>query len=74
MDLDQYKHMEENYGIGTPTQIKFIPLIKKHVDALVGHFIDLPLNIQISCKDESTLSNIFNYIFILRLKKSILRI
>lgn len=59
MDLDQYKHMEENYGIGTPTQIKFIPLIKKHVDALVGHFIDLPLNIQISCKDESTLSNIF---------------
>ena len=59
MDLDQYKHMEENYGRGTPTQIKFIPLIKKHVDALVGHFIDLPLNIQISCKDESTLSNIF---------------
>ena len=59
MDLDQYKHLEENYGIGTPTQIKFIPLIKKHVDALVGKFIDLPLNIQISCKDESTLSNIF---------------
>ena len=59
MDLDQYKHLEENYGIGTPTQIKFIPLIKKHVDALVGHFLDLPLNIQISCKDSNTLSNIF---------------
>lgn len=59
MDIDQYRHMEENYGIGTPTQIKFIPLIKKHVDALVGHFIDLPLNMQISCKDKSTLSAIF---------------
>ena len=32
MDLDQYKHFEENYGIGTPTQIQFIPLIKKHID------------------------------------------
>lgn len=59
MDMDQYKHLEENYGIGTPTQIKFIPLIKKHIDALVGHFLDLPLNMQISCKDQDTLSNIF---------------
>ena len=59
MDLDQYKHLEENYGIGTPTQIKFIPLIKKHIDALIGYFLDLPLNVQISCKDEDTVSKIF---------------
>ena len=59
MDTDQYKHLEENYGIGTPSQIRFIPLIKKHIDALVGKFLDLPLNVQVSCKDERTLSNIF---------------
>lgn len=58
MDLDQYKHFEENYGIGTPTQIQFIPLIKKHVDYLVGKFLDAPLNIQITCKDQKTLSTI----------------
>ena len=56
MDLDQYKHFEENYGIGTPTQIQFIPLIKKHIDYLVGKFLDAPLNMQITCKDQKTLS------------------
>lgn len=59
LDMDQFKHLEEAYGIGTPTQIKFYPLVKKHVDALVGKFLELPLNIQIACKDKTTLSNIF---------------
>lgn len=56
MDMDQYKHFEENYGIGTPTQIQFIPLIKKHIDYLVGKFLDVPLDMYITCKDQKTLS------------------
>lgn len=59
MDTEQYQHLEENYGIGTPTQLKFYPLIKKHIDALVGKFLELPLNLLIACKDKGTLSNIF---------------
>lgn len=59
MDINQYKHFEENFGIGTPTQIKFVPLMKKSIDYLVGKFLDLPLNIQIACKDKKTISNIF---------------
>ena len=33
MDADQYRYIEEQYGVGNPTSIKFIPLIKKHIDA-----------------------------------------
>lgn len=57
-DPDQFRHLEENYGIGTPTQIEFTPLVRKHIDALVGEYTAIPTKPRISCKDEKTLSNI----------------
>ena len=57
-DPDQFRHLEINYGLGTPTQIEFIPLVRKHVDALVGEYTSVPTKPKISCKDEGTLSNI----------------
>lgn len=57
-DPDQFRHLEMNYGLGTPTQIEFIPLVRKHVDALVGEYTSVPTKPRISCKDEATLSNI----------------
>ena len=57
-DPEQFKHLEENYGIGTPTQIEFIPLVRKHIDALVGEYTSVPTKPKISCKDEGTLTNI----------------
>ena len=57
-DPDQFRHLEENYGIGTPTSIEFIPLVKKHVDVLIGEYLSTPLNPRISCKDKKTISNI----------------
>jgi hypothetical protein len=51
--------LEENYGIGQPTSVEFIPLIKKHIDALVGEYLDLPILPKVSCKDEETINNIF---------------
>lgn len=59
LDRDQYKHIEETYGISCPTNIEFIPLTKKHIDALVGELQGQPINRKISCKDSATLSNIF---------------
>ena len=59
MDMDQYRHLEENYGIGTPTSIEFIPLVRKHIDVLIGEYLSIPLSPKISCKDKETLSNIF---------------
>lgn len=57
-DPEQYRYLEENYGIGNPTSVEFTPLIKKHVDALVGEFLGTPIIPKISCKDNDTISNI----------------
>ena len=58
MDADQYRYLEENYGIGNPTSVEFIPLIKKHIDALVGEYLGTPILPKVSCKDSATLSKI----------------
>lgn len=58
-DQMQFKHIEENYGLGNPTSITFTPLIRKHIDVLVGEFLTLPIQPYISCKDQGTMSNIF---------------
>jgi hypothetical protein len=57
-DPEQFRHLEENYGIGTPTSVEFVPLVRKHVDVLIGEYLSTPLIPKISCKDKSTLSNI----------------
>lgn len=58
-DKEQFRYLEENYGIGQPTDVAFIPLIKKHIDALVGEYLDFPIQPKVSCKDEATINNIF---------------
>jgi hypothetical protein len=57
-DADQFKHLEENFGVGVPTSVGFTPLIKKHIDVLVGEYLELDPELQISCKDEKTVANI----------------
>ena len=57
-DPDQFNHLEENYGIGTPTSVKFVPLVRKHVDVLVGEYLTIPVLPKVSCKDSDTLSKI----------------
>ena len=57
-DAEQFKHIEENYGIGTPTSVGFTPLIKKHIDVLVGEYLELDPDLQVSCKDDKTVSDI----------------
>lgn len=57
-DPDQFRYLEENFGIGNPTSITFTPLIRKHVDALIGEYIGIPLLPKVSCKDSDTLSKI----------------
>lgn len=57
-DADQFKHLEENFGVGVPTSVGFTPLIKKHIDVLVGEYLELDPELQVTCKDEKTVSNI----------------
>ena len=58
-DKEQFKYLEENFGIGQPTAVEFIPLIRKHIDALVGEYLDVPILPKVSCKDSETINNIF---------------
>ena len=50
-DKEQFLFLEENYGIGSPTSIEFIPLVKRHVDALVGELLRSKLKPKVTCKD-----------------------
>jgi hypothetical protein len=50
--------LEENFGLGNPTSIEFTPLIRKHVDALIGEYLGTPILPKISCKDDKTITNI----------------
>ena len=50
-DAEQFRYLEENYGIGNPTSVEFIPLIRKHVDALVGEYLGVPIQPRATCKD-----------------------
>jgi hypothetical protein len=57
-DVDQFRHIEENYGIGVPTGVSFNPLVRPHIDRLVGEYLGLNQDLNITCKDQTTLSNI----------------
>lgn len=57
-DAEQFRYLEENFGIGNPTAVEFTPLIRKHVDALVGEYLGTPILPKISCKDSNTISAI----------------
>ena len=58
-DAEQFKYLEENYGIGQPTAVEFVPLIRKHIDALIGEYLNVPILPKVSCKDSKTVNNIF---------------
>ena len=57
-DAEQFRYLEENFGIGSPTSVEFTPLLKKHVDALVGEYLGTPILPKVSCKDSDTISSI----------------
>lgn len=57
-DADQFRYLEEVYGANTPTTLHFTPLIKKHIDALIGEYLGTPIIPKVVCKDSETISNI----------------
>lgn len=55
---EQYRYLEENYGIGSATSVQFTPLIKNHVDFLVGQYMSQKINTQVAAKDKDTITKI----------------
>ena len=58
-DAEQFRYLEENFGIGNPTSVQFTPLIKKHIDVLIGEYLGTPILPRITCKDKDTITNIY---------------
>ena len=56
-DKEQFRYLEENFGIGNATSVQFTPLIKKHVDELIGEYLGTPIIPQVTCKDKDTINN-----------------
>lgn len=57
-DKEQFRGLEEHYGIGNSTCVEFTPLIRRHIDALVGEFLRIHFNPKVTCKDNKTLNKI----------------
>lgn len=57
-DADQFRYLEEQFGTSTPTTITFTPLIRKHIDALIGEYLGTPILPKVFCKDSETITNI----------------
>lgn len=57
-DEEQFRFLEENFGVGSPISVSFTPLIRKHVDALIGEYLGSPIIPKVSCKDQDTISKI----------------
>lgn len=58
LDKEQNLHLEEVYGLASPTSLEFIPLVRPHIDQLVGELLQIPFKPKITCKDKKTLNNI----------------
>lgn len=57
-DKEEFKYLENVYGLETPMSIKMTPLIKTRIDVLVGLFLDEVFKYQISVNDVPTLDQI----------------
>jgi hypothetical protein len=58
INKSEFKHLEDNYGLGHACDIEFIPLVRKHIEALKGQLLSNPMKFGITCKDEKTLKAI----------------
>ena len=50
-----FAYLTENFGIGTPSKLKFTPLIKPRVDALLGTMLSENFKCQVAATDERSL-------------------
>lgn len=55
---DRFQYLKDVYGTQTPTSVDFIPLVRTHIDKLIGEFLNDEINPGVTCKDSETLANI----------------
>jgi len=55
---DEFRYLEETFGIETPLSIKMTPLIKTRIDVLIGIFLDEEYHYHVSINDAPTITQI----------------
>jgi hypothetical protein len=59
-DEDDYQALRDNYGVGTPIEMPFVPFIRTRINYLIGSFLERPFDYKITCTDNVSLETIEN--------------
>ena len=54
-DEEEFKYLTENFGIGTPSSLKFTNIIKPRVDSIVAQLESDSYTYNVSCTDDKTI-------------------
>ena len=57
-DKEEFRYLEESFGIETPLSVHMTPLIKTRVDVLLGLLLDETFTYKVSVNDETTVDKI----------------
>ena len=57
-DREEFRYLEETFGIETPIAVKMTPIIKTRVDVLLGILLDEVFTYRVSINDETTLTKV----------------
>lgn len=57
-DPQEYAYLEENFGIGNPTRVKMIPIIRNRVQVLLGQHLQNPIKKRITCTDQQSIASL----------------
>lgn len=54
-DTDDFLYLTENFGLGSPSKLRFTPLIKPRIDALLGKLLVEDTKYRVTCVDDKTI-------------------
>jgi len=57
-DRDEFRYLEETFGIETPIAVRMTPIIKTRIDVLLGLLLDEVFTYKVSINDENTITEI----------------
>jgi hypothetical protein len=57
-DPQEFRYLEETFGIETPIAVKMTPIIKTRIDVLVGIFLENEIRNTLTIKDEGSIVHI----------------
>ena len=57
-DKEEFRYLEETFGIETPIAVKMTPIIKTRIDVLLGLLLEEVFTYRVSVNDENTITQI----------------